>query len=108
MFHDSRVESLNFSAGTNGSSGNIRTPDSIFNSPDSNAGQTMTAAQARFPVTSAEEMRGTSFESGNTNEAIRDHLAARIGNQLKWTATLNNPYFPFHDIPFAGFIDCQR
>ena len=80
MFHDSRVESLNFVAGTNGSNGNIRTPDSVFNTSDANAGQNMAAAQARFPVTSAEEMRGTSFEAGNSNEDVRNHLAARIGN----------------------------
>ena len=80
MFHDSRVESLNFVAGTNGSNGNIRTPDSAFNTSDTNAGQNMAAAQARFPVTSAEEMRGTSFEAGNSNEDVRNHLAARIGN----------------------------
>ena len=80
MFHDSRVESLNFVVGTNGSNGNIRTPDSAFNTSDTNAGQNMAAAQARFPVTSAEEMRGTSFEAGNSNEDVRNHLAARIGD----------------------------
>jgi cytochrome c peroxidase len=80
LFHDSRVESLNFVAGTNGSNGNIRTPDSAFNSEDPNAGQNMAAAQARFPVTSPEEMRGTSFESGNSNDDVRNHLAARIGD----------------------------
>ena len=80
MFHDSRVQSLNVVAGTNGANGNIRTPDSDFNTLDTNAGQNIAAAQARFPVTSAEEMRGTSFESGSTNEEVRDHLAARIGD----------------------------
>lgn len=80
MFHDSRVESLNFVAGTNGSNGNIRTPDSAFNAADANAGQNMAAAQARFPVTSSEEMRGTDFEAGNSNDEVRNHLAARIGN----------------------------
>lgn len=80
MFHDSRVESLNVVAGTNGSNGDIRTPDSTFDTADTNAGQNMAAAQARFPVTSAEEMRGTRFEAGNSNEDIRDHLAARIGD----------------------------
>ena len=80
MFHDSRVESLNVVAGSNGANGNIRTPDSSFNTQNINAGQNMAAAQARFPVTSAEEMRGTQFESGNSNEAVRNHLAARIGD----------------------------
>jgi cytochrome c peroxidase len=80
LFHDSRVESLNFVAGTNASNGSIRTPDSAFNTADVNAGQNMVAAQARFPITSAEEMRGTRFESGESNEDVRNHLAARIGN----------------------------
>jgi len=90
MFHDSRVASLNVVAGTNGSNGNIRTPDSAFNTSDSNAGQNMAAAQARFPVTSAEEMRGTSFESGNSNEDIRNHLAARIGDYGEGENELGN------------------
>jgi cytochrome c peroxidase len=90
MFHDSRVASLNVVAGTNGSNGNIRTPDSAFNTSDSNAGQNMTAAQARFPVTSIEEMRGTSFESGNSNEDVRNHLAARIGNYGEGENELGN------------------
>jgi cytochrome c peroxidase len=80
LFHDSRVESLNFVAGTNGSNGNIRTPDSNLNTADVSAGQNMVAAQARFPVTSAEEMRGTNFESGNSNAEVRNHLAARMGD----------------------------
>lgn len=84
LFHDSRVQSLNVVAGSNGDNGTIRTPDSNFNSPnsgaDNNAGANLTSAQARFPVTSAEEMRGTSFEAGNSNEDVRNHLAARIGN----------------------------
>ena len=40
----------------------------------------MPTAQARFPVTSADEMRGNDFEAGASNDAVSDHLAARIGN----------------------------
>jgi cytochrome c peroxidase len=90
MFHDSRVQSLNVVAGTNGANGNIRTPDSDFDTLDANAGQNIAAAQARFPVTSAEEMRGTSFESGSTNEEVRDHLAARIGDYGDGAGELGN------------------
>ena len=50
----------------------------------------MAAAQARFPVTSTEEMRGTSFESGNSNEDIRNHLAARIGDYGDGAGELGN------------------
>jgi cytochrome c peroxidase len=80
LFHDSRVESLNFVAGTNGSNGSIRTPDSAFKTADTNAGKNIVTAQALFPITSAEEMRGTSFENGNSNEDVRNHLSARIGD----------------------------
>ncbi|GAA6135003.1 hypothetical protein NBRC116188_17930 [Oceaniserpentilla sp. 4NH20-0058] len=80
LFHDSRVESLNVVEGTNGASGDIRSPDSTFSTADNNAGRNLAAAQARFPVTSADEMRGFTFEAGNSNQDVRDHLAARIGN----------------------------
>lgn len=80
LFWDSRVESLGKEANANGAVSGIRTPDSPYLQADANAGDNLAAAQARFPVTSAEEMRGTTFESGNSNTAVRDHLAARIGN----------------------------
>ena len=80
LFHDSRVESLNFVPGSNGASGDIRTPDSAFNTADTQAGSNLVAAQARFPVTSVEEMRGESFEAGNGNDDVRTHLASRLGN----------------------------
>jgi len=81
LFHDSRTQSLNVVAGTNGASGDIRTPDSAnITSADNNAGRNLAAAQARFPVTSQDEMRGFTFEDGNSNQDVRNHLAARIGN----------------------------
>lgn len=79
LFLDSRVESLNPSALENGSDGGIRTPDTPFNVSDANAGDNLPAAQARFPVTSDSEMKGTVFESGGSGDAIRNHLAERIG-----------------------------
>jgi len=36
-------------------------------------------AQAKFPVTSNEEMRTERFETGSDNAAVRAHLAARMG-----------------------------
>jgi len=80
LFWDSRVESLGKEPGTNGSVSAIRTPDSAFLQADGHAGANLAAAQARFPVTSAEEMRGFSFEAGSNNQQVRDHLAARLGN----------------------------
>ncbi|HUP92742.1 MAG TPA: cytochrome c peroxidase [Solimonas sp.] len=79
QFHDGRVESLAPQPGTNGANGAIRTPDSAFGQPDRNAGTTLPAAQSRFPVTVAAEMRA-GLLPGASNEAVRNRLAARLGN----------------------------
>jgi len=70
LFWDSRIQRLD---------SGIRTPDSAFGVAADNAGETLLIAQAAFPVTSVEEMRSERFESGQTNQRVRDHLAARIG-----------------------------
>lgn len=70
LFWDSRISQLD-----NG----IRTPDTSVNTADSNAGDSLLTAQAKFPVTSVEEMKTERFETGSSNEAVRGHLAARIG-----------------------------
>ncbi len=80
MFWDSRVESLGREAGANGSISGIRTPDSSFGIADANAGANLPSAQARFPVTSDDEMKTSAFENGSDNDTIRAHLAARIGD----------------------------
>lgn len=78
IFHDGRLESLTGVAGSNGGDGQIRTPDVAFGLVDPNAGANLAAAQARFPVTSPEEMRGFVFEAGNSNDDVRTHLAERF------------------------------
>lgn len=80
MFWDSRIESLGKEDGSNGAASGIRTPDTALGVADVNAGANLVAAQARFPVTSEEEMKGTTFENGSSGDAIRAHLAARIGD----------------------------
>ena len=62
----------------NGAGAEIRTPDSHFGGPDPLAGPNLTVAQARFPVTSVDEMRGFSPDAGATGRDIR----ARIANKL--------------------------
>lgn len=79
LFFDSRVESFGKEAGQNGAASGISTPDSGAGALDPNAGANLTVAQARFPVTSVEEMRAD-FAAGESNEALRTHLAARIGD----------------------------
>ncbi len=80
LFWDSRLESLGKEVNANGADSGIRTPDSRFGVADINAGSNLVVAQARFPVTSADEMKTSRFENGSSNDAIRNHLAARIGN----------------------------
>jgi cytochrome c peroxidase len=77
-FHDGRVENLSDPAHIGGTGDIIRTPDSDFGSADMNAGDNIAAAQARFPVTSPEEMRGFAFEAGNSRDDVREHLAQRL------------------------------
>lgn len=81
MFHDGRVESLGKTPKMNGNDGlGIRTPDVPFGTSDSSAGLNLVAAQARFPVTSDEEMKNyTNFEN-TTNAEVRENLAQRLGN----------------------------
>ncbi len=80
LFWDGRVESLGREPGANGAASGIRTPDSPFGNADAGAGANLAAAQARFPVTSAEEMKTDAFEAGSDNDEIRAHLAGRLGD----------------------------
>ncbi|WOX06078.1 cytochrome-c peroxidase [Microbulbifer pacificus] len=70
IFLDGRIELL--------ADGTYRTPDSALGTEDPNAGDSLSAAQARFPVTSREEMRGFSFESDGNNSTAREQLALRL------------------------------
>ena len=81
MFWDSRVESIGKEASLNGTGSGIRTPESALHAADPLVvpGSSLVAAQARFPVAVPEEMLG-SFMPGATPEAIRQRLAARIGD----------------------------
>ena len=76
MFRDSRVEFVDFDDPSKG----ISTPDVAFKEADPNAGNSLLAAQSRFPVTSTVEMLGDTFAAGLDNESIRAHLTARIAN----------------------------
>jgi cytochrome c peroxidase len=75
MFWDSRVEAAE---------GGVITPDSRysggFSSQLDGKAVDIVSAQARFPVTSRVEMKGHAFEALSDREAVREHLAARIGD----------------------------
>ncbi|BDX06576.1 cytochrome-c peroxidase [Planctobacterium marinum] len=91
MFWDGRVERQN--------NGQIITPDSEVNRrgnlrADNNLpeGATLAAAQARFPVTSPDEMRGD-FEFDLDNEAYRQVLAERLNDtDTLWSASFELAY----------------
>ncbi len=80
LFWDLRVESLGKITGRNGSGSGIRTPDTAIGIADPLAGPTLPAAQARFPVLNVLEMKGTTAFAGLADGAVRNHIAARIGN----------------------------
>lgn len=84
LFWDGRVESLGKTALSNGSdSSGLRTPDTDAGVKDPLAGTNLPTAQARFPVTSAEEMRGD-FVSSLANEGLRTALADRLAGNSAW------------------------
>ncbi len=78
LFWDSRVETRR--------GGGILTPDSPVDAqgrrlidPNLAQGTTLAAAQAKFPVTSPEEMRGQ-FAANDDNQTLRSALTARFNN----------------------------
>ncbi|MFT5813944.1 MAG: cytochrome c peroxidase [Psychroserpens sp.] len=81
LFHDGRVESLGKTPKLGGNDGlGIRTPDVPFGDIDSNAGVNLVVAQARFPVTSKEEMKNFTTFDGTNNTEIRQNLEQRLGD----------------------------
>ena len=79
LFHDGRVESIAKTPHQNGAGvEGIRTPDSALGTADLNGGENLAQAQARFPITSPEEMKGFNHNDKN-NQQIRDFLAQRLG-----------------------------
>lgn len=80
MFHDGRIESLGKTPKMGGNDGSgIRTPDIPFGEKDTAAIENLVAAQARFPVTSGEEMKNFSNFEGKSNAEVRQNLAQRLG-----------------------------
>ena len=91
LFHDGRLESLAEPQQLNGA-GPIRTPDSAFGVADPKAGANLAQAQARFPVTSPEEMKGFHHDDKN-NQEIRDFLAQKVGGYGAGTGLLADPTY---------------
>ena len=69
LFHDMRIEKM-------GDKG-IYTPDQTYPKTDVLAGDNLVQAQARFPITSKDEMRGN-FLKSTYNQTMRRALAERL------------------------------
>ncbi len=69
LFHDMRIERM--------SKTGITTPDVSYPAIDALAGETLVQAQARFPITSSDEMRG-SYMDKSFNQTMRRALAKRL------------------------------
>lgn len=103
LFWDGRLQSLAATPVPNGADAPIRTPDAEFGIADPDAGQNLTAAQARFPVTLEFEMRGNTFEAGADGQAVRDHLAARLGNYGEGAGELvTNQWLPIFQAAYGS------
>lgn len=120
MFWDGRVETVEYNSSgyyepistglENGAGAEIRTPNSHFGGPDVLAGPNLTVAQARFPVTSVDEMRGFSPDAGATGRDIRARIATKLVNRGWETyfreafndyVTSTNKLVSFHNITLA-------
>ena len=69
LFHDGRVKKIGDYS--------IMTPDVAFNTSDALSGENLVQAQARFPITSAEEMRGN-FMTEAMNQTLRRSISERL------------------------------
>lgn len=92
IFWDGRIESLSKQPGKNGSVGGIRTPSSALGVADPAAGSNLVAAQAKFPVTSHDEMRGD-LAGTEANSYVWTHLAGRLGGFGEGTGELPEPNY---------------
>ncbi|MFT4925998.1 MAG: cytochrome c peroxidase [Phenylobacterium sp.] len=93
IFNDGRVESIGKTANEMGSDGlGIRTPHSDFGIADTTAGLNLAHAQARFPITSDEEMKGFNHTDKDDDD-IRQYLASRIGGYGEAANELTMPEF---------------
>lgn len=97
LFWDSRVEQLE--AG-------IRTPDSAFGEADPNAGESLSEAQARFPVTSEDEMRGFEFVADGENDEVREALEQRLSEDGRWAPEFEL-VFDSADITYARIAEAM-
>jgi len=84
LFHDMRIEKTN---------DGITTPDVPYPQVDALSGDSLVQAQARFPITSSDEMR-SDYMNASYNQTMRRALAKRL--QKNWLAEFRKG-FEFSD-----------
>lgn len=106
MFWDGRIEVTDDAFSPHGSGQALKTPDSLFDLPDPNAGDNLSAAQARFPITSITEMLGHIPAKLLTNERRREMLINRFTGQGQQAADLTkNDWLPLFQQAFNDTSD---
>lgn len=81
LFHDGRIERLD--------NDSIYTPDVAYPNEDPLAGETLVQAQARFPITSFEEMRNKYLHKAH-NQTLRRALTERL--KKNWVVAFQNGF----------------
>ena len=91
MFHDGRIKKLDEYS--------IQTPDVGNGKADALSGENLVQAQARFPTTSNEEMRG-SFMSAAMSQTVRRSLADRLKKnwENEFRIAFNDRKSPLNDL----------
>lgn len=103
LFWDGRVEVADYHNTGDGQSVPIRTPDSLRNLPDPHAGNDLAAAQAMFPLTSANEMFGRDADKVLSNQDKRRILERRLQGLEAGTDTGSedgSPWLPLFQTAF--------
>ncbi|PID44349.1 MAG: cytochrome-c peroxidase [Proteobacteria bacterium] len=96
LFHDGRIKRLDAYS--------IHTPDVKKDQPDALGGDNLVQAQARFPITSNEEMRGD-FMPDALTQTLRRSLASRL--QAHWEKAFRVA-FNDHQTPVDDLITEQN
>lgn len=94
LFWDGRIESMlaqDASPSPSGSGTSIRTPASNGATADPAAGPNLPAAQARFPIVGAAEMRGGALPE-LSDDQLRNHIASRLAGNA--AAALDSGWLP--------------
>ena len=94
MFWDGRIEVLDSEVKPHGRGQGIKTPDSLFGFRDIFAGDNLSQAQARFPLTSINEMFGHGIAIALVNQLRR----LIIENRVKGTGLQSG------DLPVNGWL----